>query len=109
VLDVEGGLGGNFVRRLRQWRDRRLVHLYGSRRYFRTATPPNAGVTGDSGGGLGHGRRGGGPATTRRGSWSSLLFGTGALLTLPACAHARNLVVSEQTQMTANGNVHLTK
>jgi hypothetical protein len=52
--------------------------------------------------------RGSGPApTTRR--RSGLLFGTDALFPLPARADTRDLVVGEQSEMAAHGNVHLAK
>lgn len=40
---------------------------------------------------------------------SGLLFGAGALLTLPTRADASDLVVGEHTHVASNGNVHLPK
>ena len=56
----------------------------------------------------GHGR-GGGATATRRGRRGSLSLGAHALLPLPSCADASDLVVGEHTQMAADGHVHLTK
>jgi len=57
-------------------------------------------------GGRGCGSGGPTPAARRR---RGLLFRPDALLTLPTRADARDLVVREQSEMAAHGNVHLTK
>lgn len=55
-----------------------------------------------------HGRSGGAPtACGRRGR--SLLFGAGALLSLPASADASDLVVGEHAHVASDRNVHMPK
>jgi hypothetical protein len=62
------------------------------------------------GGGLdlrfGRGSGGGSAAPTRRGRRRC---NTRALLALPTGANACNLIVTQQTEMAAHGNIHLTK
>jgi len=48
-------------------------------------------------------------ATPRRRGRCVLSFGAQALFSFPAGAHTRDLLVGEQTQMTAHGDIHLPK
>lgn len=53
--------------------------------------------------------RGGGATTARGRRRSSLLFGAGALLSLPASADASDLVVGEHAHVASDRNVHMPK
>jgi len=74
------------------------------------ATTTNAGRLGGRWRGWRSSSRGGRrrPATPPR-RRCGLFLRTDALLTLPARADSRDLVVGEQSEMAANGHVHLTK
>jgi hypothetical protein len=110
MFDDERRFGGDLVRRVWHLRARRFVELRGRGRDLGPTTATNSSITGDSSRGLRRGGRDrGGATSTRRRRWRRLLFGASALLTLPTRANAGDLVVGEQTQMTANGDVHLTK
>jgi hypothetical protein len=108
VLDDESGFGGDFVRRLGQ-RRQDLLDVDWRDRDFGASSPPNPGVAASRGSRLGYDGRGRGTTAARRHCRSGLFFSARTLLTLPARTHSCDLVVREQTQMTANRNVHLTK
>ena len=108
MVDDEGGIGRILVR-LGERRERRVLGVQRSGHDLGATTTTNAGVTGHRCRRLGRGNRRRRAATTRRRCGGRLLFDARAFLTLPPRAHASDLIVSEQTQMTAHRNVHLTK
>ena len=108
MVDDEGGIGRVLVR-LGERRERRVLGVQRSGHDLGATTTTNAGVTSHRRRWLGRGNRRCRAATTGRRRGGRLLFDARAFLTLPPRARARDLIVSEQTQMTAHRNVHLTK
>src|SRR5690348_5761983 len=109
VVDGERRIGGDLVRRLRAWGDLRMLMLERCDDVRATAPADATLAGGRRRCRFRNRRRGGRSAAARRHRGRGLLLGARALLTLPARADSRHLVVGEQTQMAANRNVHLTK